>query len=812
MNLRSIKAKVLVAFLALSLLPLILFVVISRFGMIDVRERVDAELIQDAKKNFTRLAMDQAEIANAMLDKIEVETRMLAFSTEALLRNPSVFDRGPSSSSLGEPGDRRAVSGTTLAPGVSMAAAKPDLDLFGNLDEVFALIQEGDPHVDAIYIGTESGVYREYPWVGESTDPLLFTLESTFEREFNNKGTIPGQLREMFSKNSVSMSQHAEISIDKPGKKWFIRDAENSQVFSVRQGKSGLDIYHGFDPRLRPWYKEAVNMSNQDAANRNRVVWTKYADWSQGAFLFDLEAEFEHQMTNKKVSPDLARIFKRKRQVILKKDSPILTKQDASWLLEDEDGKKYTIIKKKDKLHVYSLDILTCSKAVWNPEDRLAGVVGLDISMSSISTGIINTPEEIPGYAFLLNGKGELIEQEKADMFIPKTSSGIRQKMTDGGNGFEFDAESATYVFYAPIRSIGSLDEKSAWRAWSVGISMPESEITRLAGDIQQKMNLVFRLLVGILALMIILVIYAALRMSKGITEPITVLEKGAIRIGSGDLEHYLDVRTGDELEKLANTFNEMAKDLKSYLRIESELGAAHHIQMSFLKKEFPPYPDRRDFSLYATIESAREVGGDLYDFSLMNENRLVFYVGDVSDKGVPAALVMAKTMTLMTRAFQQSYISPAEILRQVNVALSKDNESAMFVTLFIGVLDVSTGELHFSNAGHNPPLILDVGGAASYLTLPDGLVLGAMSESEYRDDSLLLGPGEMIVTYTDGVTEAMNPQRELFSEARLQETLAKLAGRSVEDTVGVIISSVTAHAAGAPQSDDIAVLALRRN
>ena len=238
----------------------------------------------------------------------------------------------------------------------------------------------------------------------------------------------------------------------------------------------------------------------------------------------------------------------------------------------------------------------------------------------------------------------------------------------------------------------------------------------------------------------------------------------------------------------------------------------AHDIQMSFLKKIFPAFPDRSDFSLYATIEPAREVGGDLYDFGLVDETRLVFYVGDVADKGVPASLVMAETITLMRLASQQNGITPAEILRQVNLALSTGNENGMFVTLFIGILDLKTGELSFSNAGHNPPLILGANGESRFVTLPDGLVLGVMPEAEYRDDTVYLEPGDMIVTYTDGVTEAMSPDRVLYSEARLRETLATLAGRGVGDTVAEIVASVRVHAAGAPQSDDIAVLALRRD
>jgi sigma-B regulation protein RsbU (phosphoserine phosphatase) len=283
-----------------------------------------------------------------------------------------------------------------------------------------------------------------------------------------------------------------------------------------------------------------------------------------------------------------------------------------------------------------------------------------------------------------------------------------------------------------------------------------------------------------------------------------------------------IEKRHSDEIGSLAGTIHHMTDRLHSYLKslqettaakehFESELRIAREIQMSFLKHIFPPYPDRRDFSLYATIEPAEEIGGDLYAFNMVDEDRLAFYVGDVSDKGVPASLVMAETMTLMKYTTRELGITPAEILCRVNNALAEGNETGMFVTLFIGILDLRTGELKFSNAGHNPPLILGADGHCCYLTLPEGLVLGVTPGAEYSDASVWLDPGDVIVAYTDGVTEAMDRDRTLYSEARLQGTVMNLAGRGVEDTVGEIMASVRAHAAGASQSDDITVLAVKR-
>ena len=278
-------------------------------------------------------------------------------------------------------------------------------------------------------------------------------------------------------------------------------------------------------------------------------------------------------------------------------------------------GRNYEIREEQGVLNVYNIDILTCTLAVPTAQGKLAGVVGLDVPMNVISGRILHTPEMTSGYAFLLNEQGELIEQERSDMFIPEAGSDIRRKMTAGSSGFGFDVGRAAYVFYAPIRSIHSADGKSFW---SVGISMPQAEITRLADDIQQFMALVLKLMLGILAVMLVIVVYAATRMSKGITGPILALDAGAMRIGSGELDYTLDVKTGDEIEELANTFNQMTGDLKTYIRnlkettaekerFASELRVAREIQMSFLELS-PPFPDRSEISLYATLEPAREV------------------------------------------------------------------------------------------------------------------------------------------------------------------------------------------------------------
>ena len=818
---RSIKTKFLLALLALSLLPLILFAAMGYPGVVYLQERM-------GRGDLLQLANDQATIVGIKLDKIAAATQTAAFRSQALVRNPSAFGEARSECTAGKPDDTDAACSYVLAPGVSMADAKPILDLSGNLAMVLALVKESDPSIEAIYYGSKSGVYLEYPGQSEALDSLVFTLEPTFAQDLNRGGEIPEQMRRAFSQNGVDLSPHALVSSTDPGNEWLIRDDGHNRIFFVRRGETSLGVYWKYDPRDAPWYIGAVG--------RDGVAWTKYVNWGRARFVFELKPGIEGQITNK-VSPSLALAFA-DTQITLVQNSPVEIEQGDKWRLQDKNGNHYEIRRENGKLRVYNADMLIASHAVQDLEGRLAGVVGLNLMAFSIacrsnatlvaalgacpaeySRQLIYTPD--PGYPFLLNERGELIDQETGDQFIPKAGGDIRSEMAAGNTGVGYDTDGAAYVAYAPIRSIRSPDGKSFW---SAGVSMLAAQMTQITNVTQQRLVLVLELGVGVIfAAMIIPVIFAAIRMSKGITEPIVELGAGVMRIGSGDLDHRLDVRTNDEIEELANAFNKMVCNLRTYVRdletttaekerFASELRVAHDIQMSFLKKIFPAFPQRSDFSLYATIKTAREVGGDLYDFSLLDDTRLFFYIGDVADKGVPASLIMAITMTLMKRASVQPGITPAGILRQVNKTLAEDNENVMFVTLFVGILDLKTGELAFSNAGHNPPLLLDADGQCSFLKLPDGLVLGVMTDAEYRDDTVSLRTGEMIVTYTDGVTEAMSPKKEMYSEARLLETLTGMAGRSVEDAIDAIVASVKRHAAGAPQSDDIAVLAVKRN
>lgn len=248
----------------------------------------------------------------------------------------------------------------------------------------------------------------------------------------------------------------------------------------------------------------------------------------------------------------------------------------------------------------------------------------------------------------------------------------------------------------------------------------------------------------------------------------------------------------------------EQAEKVRTY-----EMEQAATIQRSILPATFPPFPDREDFQLHAAMAPAREIGGDLFDFFLLDADHLAFCVGDVSGKGVPAALFMAVTRTLL-RATAQHQHSPAQCLAYLNSQLSQQNTSGMFVTFFYGVLDTRTGEVQYANAGHNIPYVLSKDGSVRVLEGESGPMLGLFDDLEYEVHSTRLGSGDCMVVYTDGITEARDRAGQFFGDERLETYLKKHGGRPVEELVTNLHRHLQEFAVGARQSDDITALALR--
>jgi sigma-B regulation protein RsbU (phosphoserine phosphatase) len=241
--------------------------------------------------------------------------------------------------------------------------------------------------------------------------------------------------------------------------------------------------------------------------------------------------------------------------------------------------------------------------------------------------------------------------------------------------------------------------------------------------------------------------------------------------------------------------------------RMADELNVGREIQMSMLPLTFPPYPRRREFEVYALLEPAREVGGDFYDFFLIDDDHFCMCVGDVSGKGVPAALFMAVTKTLLKSRASNDY-SPASILTHVNNEISRSNDASMFVTIFLAILDLNSGELLYSNAGHNPPYIRRAHGELIRLDQRHGPVIGAVEDIVYGQDEAILTRGDLFFAYTDGVTEAMNEEQRLYDERRLAELLSSSDSNDAEAVVRATLEGIRSFQGNAAQADDITILA----
>lgn len=276
------------------------------------------------------------------------------------------------------------------------------------------------------------------------------------------------------------------------------------------------------------------------------------------------------------------------------------------------------------------------------------------------------------------------------------------------------------------------------------------------------------------------------------------------------------------EVGNLARSFVKLMENLDRYLdhlkkvtaekeRIGAELAVATQIQASMLPSIFPAFPQRSEFDIYATMTPAKEVGGDFYDFFLVDENHLAVVIADVSGKGVPAALFMVIAKTLIQNHAQTGE-HPAEVFTKVNRQLCENNEAGLFVTAWMGILNLTTGEFIYVNAGHNPPLLLQEKGDFHYLKSRPGFVLAGMEETRYREGSLTLKAGDLLYLYTDGVTEATDTRDQLYGEERLLKKLNESKDLPLSEILHGVKEDVDLFAKEAEQFDDITMLALRVN
>ena len=358
-----------------------------------------------------------------------------------------------------------------------------------------------------------------------------------------------------------------------------------------------------------------------------------------------------------------------------------------------------------------------------------------------------------------------------------------------------------SYMFYSPI---GSTD-------WILVFS-----VETFAIDI---IGIVLGFAMLFIITFVLLVTFFVCRLTiQRVAKPLRQLAASADQMADGQFSATLpSINSHDEIHLLRDSFANMQRSLSSYVEelknttaakasIESELKIAHDIQMSMLPKTYPAFPDRHDIDIYGLVLPAKAVGGDLYDFFIHDE-KLFFCIGDVSGKGVPASLVMAVTRSLFRNisAYTQQ---PDQIAIALNDALSSNNDMGMFVTLFLGVVDLASGHLSYTNAGHNPPLLL-TDDDVSVISCDANLPAGVMSGHQFTEQHLQLKSGDSIFLYTDGLNEAENASLQQFGMERVMQ-LAKVTVRKPLPLIEAMMSSVQLFVGDAEQSDDLTMLAIQ--
>lgn len=317
-----------------------------------------------------------------------------------------------------------------------------------------------------------------------------------------------------------------------------------------------------------------------------------------------------------------------------------------------------------------------------------------------------------------------------------------------------------------------------------------------------------------------IAILFLYRRVNREIIKPLVKLTDASKQIVE-NLDHEevvsINIHTHDELERLANAITEMDRGLIDYIRqlsevtaekerIGAELNVATRIQSDMLPKTFPAFPDRNDIDLYATMNPAKEVGGDFYDFFLVDDDHLALVMADVSGKGVPAALFMVIAKTLIKNAAQHG-LSPAEVLTSVNKRLSEGNDTGFFVTVWLAIINLKTGEGVAANAGHEHPVLCRKGEDCELVVYKHGLAVAAMDGLQYKEHEFKMNPGDKLFVYTDGVTEATNTDNGLYGTDRMLEVFNANKNAATKDILKALKSSIDDFAGEAPQFDDITML-----
>lgn len=628
---------------------------------------------------------------------------------------------------------------------------------------------------DAVILAEETERILREPWryteydvetpdkenAGELTLQLLYDSENTYipAEEMSLVRKLAG-LGPVIEKMIIDSGYHTQdMAISLPDGVTILMDDCSDQKFD----ENGNVVY--FDPKERPWWKGAVDTGETYFAPANFSGTNKTVEFELGIPVY--------------IDGELAAVV----EAAMKIDT---LQEIVSKVTYGENG--------------FSVIVSNDGKVIYSPRKegdlKMDGVYSRDIRDSGNKelTAIVDTAL-----------KGET-----------------------GYTGVKIDGEDY-YVAYAPMDTVKWTEmmfiSKEELEAPTNALLKSMDEASQTAFSHYQG---AFVLILLVAPLFLILLVWVtsdlARTMSRRLTGPINHMigALGDISEDNFSFEMEDTYRTGDEIEVLAETFDELSKRTVRYIheiteitaekeRIGAELGVAARIQADMLPDGHRPFPDREEFELFASMTPAREVGGDFYDFFLVDDDHLALVIADVSGKGVPAALFMVIAKTLIRNAAQHGR-TPAEIFSFVNKQLCDGNKEEFFVTTWMGIIEISTGKGLAANAGHEHPAIRRSGGEWELAVYRHSPMLAAMDEMSFEEHEFTLGPGDSLFVYTDGVPEATNADRELFGTERMLQALNEKADADPEELIPHVKMRVDEFVSDAPQFDDITMLGIKWN
>jgi len=454
-----------------------------------------------------------------------------------------------------------------------------------------------------------------------------------------------------------------------------------------------------------------------------------------------------------------------------------------------------------------------------NPKGKkeFAGILTIDLSLEWFTDIVSSVKILETGYASVISRNGTFVTHPDTDIIMNQTIFSyaaemncpelrkIGRNMQAGKTGFEdvIINNQELIVSYKPLKASN----------WTLAVVFSRDEM--YAPLRQISLVLVIIVIIG-MTLMIIVV----KKVVENQIAPLKSFAHSTREIAEGNFNTVLPViKTKDEMKELHDAFEHMQTDLKTYIKnlkettsakekIESELRIAREIQMGMIPKIFPPFPDTPEIDLYAMLEPAKEVGGDLYDFFMIDDTHLCYAIGDVSGKGVPASLFMAVTRTLL-RSVAPNQRSTKAIVNKLNNALAVGNDSSMFVTFFMGIINLKTGEMNYTNAGHNPPIIINGDNKTEYFEITQDIPIGLFEDFDFTENTRILSKNDRLFLYTDGITEAENWDEVLYSDERLLECITGINSLEPSEIVIKVARDVVIHVNDCQQSDDLTMMSI---